>query len=436
MNTIEIQLFMQYPDILKLYKASDGAYFLNLRAVQAYATSIANGTFVEIPRPDNLPPLPTDPIPVNELWVKYPTLFQWKGDFAIAGNSQFLPTPDLSCRMFVYRIVTNVNVQSKELSWGNLESQKMTVGVGDFIMCTGVAWIKIEDSLRMTQLEASVATMTAQAGALVANYPNYFQKNSITLHVNQATGNDNNDGLTAATSLKTIGRASVVCLDKFYEVCIYIYGTYNHDVSGVQFENPKVLFFLQDGAVFTFKKINFTYPGNTRSYERLATITFAGSVEFRGFYWYTVRSIIGCEGITPLHSNPDGYEHWDYNTNSCAINVGTADYHNKGSQTERTCLVNRVDVIVGSNVVFAAGTSTGRNSFPITDSIVAKFREKDVVWNFGANAFKFTKFDAPTVLRSRDYFWDGLHGEGEIMYDSNFLYLKVNGVVKKVALKV
>jgi hypothetical protein len=70
MDTIEIILFTQYPDLFKIYKASDGAYFLKLKEVQAYALSIPNGTFLEIPRPANLTPLPTDPIPVNENLVK------------------------------------------------------------------------------------------------------------------------------------------------------------------------------------------------------------------------------------------------------------------------------------------------------------------------------------------------------------------------------
>lgn len=166
MNTIEIILFTQYPNLGKIYLASDGAYFVKLKEVQAYSISILNGTFVEILRPANLPPLPSDPIPINEQWVKFPTLWQWKGDFTISGNVQLLPVPALENRMWVYRIVSTTGTQSKELRWGNLEAQKLIVGVGDFVMCTSDGWIKIENALRMKELEVNVSTVIAQATAL------------------------------------------------------------------------------------------------------------------------------------------------------------------------------------------------------------------------------------------------------------------------------
>ncbi len=170
MNTIEILLFTQYPDLLKIYKSSDGAYFVKLREVQAYALSIPGGTFLEISRPETLPPLPSTPIPVNEQWVKFPTLWQWKGDFSISENVQLLPVPALENRMWTYRITsTSGGAQSKELRWGTLESQKLVVGVGDFVMCTSDGWIKIENALRMSQLETSVATVIAQNAIIVNN---------------------------------------------------------------------------------------------------------------------------------------------------------------------------------------------------------------------------------------------------------------------------
>jgi hypothetical protein len=205
MTNFEIQLFTHYPTLTKIWKASDGAYFVKLRDAQAYSQTLPDNNFVEIARPSNLPPLPADPAPVNTEWVEFPYLWQWRGDFVIEPTETLIVAPQQSVKMWVLRITSNdSNLKTSTLRWDSGSNATLVVGVGDYIMCTGTKWEKLFDLKKITDIEATVTAL--RDATIASNNATVVQMTAL----RDATIASNNSVLTASANLTALQVSSNV----------------------------------------------------------------------------------------------------------------------------------------------------------------------------------------------------------------------------------
>lgn len=205
MTNFEIKLFTTYPSLLKIWKTSDGAYFVKLKDAQAYSQTLPDNNFVEIARPSNLPPLPSDPAPVNTEWVEFPYLWQWRGDFVIEPTETLIVAPQQSVKMWVLRITSNdSNLKTSTLRWDSGSNATLVVGVGDYIMCTGTKWEKLFDLKKITDVEA---TATALRDATIASNNSAVAQMTA---LRDATISSNNSVLAASANLTALKVSSNV----------------------------------------------------------------------------------------------------------------------------------------------------------------------------------------------------------------------------------
>lgn len=268
-------------------------------------------------------------------------------------------------------------------------------------------------------------SMKTTFDAFTTTWPNRFSSLRVELYVDAVSGLDTNTGLSAGQAVKTFERVAALVTDKFDTVIINLLNDYTFS-SSVTLRVPTV-YLRTNGKNILFKKRDINIGG-----------TFYGQGSyFLGFYSFDVYiNGRGADGTTIGRLETEA--HTGMAINSANYFNGQGGIRIGGNIDSWTngfygLTLDALTLKAGSNSYLLMGSMAGAAAPYTRHSCLYKIATTETVDSGATLSFGFLGDDTLVRTYTPTSSTDAKVRDDEMVQDSNFIYLKSGGTIKKIA---